>query len=283
MKEAHGWSISQLCRIAEVSRDGYYKWINREPSQHQQEQKELYQVILELEQEHHWTLGYLAMTTQLKFEGRLSFPAGLKRITNCMRKHGIKANVRKKRHDRIKRREEYINDNLLNEQFDRESKNEVWVTDTTEVVYGEQTLHKARVHVVLDLYGRYALSYNISETETSTAVVETFNRAFEVEPDAHPMVHTDRGSAYCSGMFNDYLAAKNCQHSMSHPGHPWENSPMERWWNDFKLLWFQKHARPKTLSELEQLVKEAVEYFNTKRAYTSRNGLTAEQFRNQAA
>ncbi|WP_229391146.1 hypothetical protein [Limosilactobacillus reuteri] len=26
-----------------------------------------------------------------------------------------------------------------------------------------------------------------------------------------------------------------------------------------------------------------MEYFNKKRAYTSRNGLTAEQFRNQAA
>ena len=110
----------------------------------------------------------------------------------------------------------------------------MWVTDTTEVAYGEHTLHKVRVHVILDLYGRYALSYNISDTETSSAVIETFNRAFTVEPDAQPMIHTDRGSAYCSSMFNDYLASKNCIHSMSHPGHPWENSPIERWWNDFK-------------------------------------------------
>ena len=127
------------------------------------------------------------------------------------------------------------------------------------------------------------MSYNISDTETSGAVVETFNRTFKVEPDAHPIVHTDRGSAYCSGMFNDYLTGKNCRHSMSHPGHPWENSPMERWWNDFKLIWLQNHDRPKNLTELAQLVKEAVDYFNTKRAYTSRNGLTAEQFRSQTA
>lgn len=53
-------------------------------------------------------------------------------------------------------------------------------------------------------------------------------------------------------------------------------------WNDFKLVWMNKHAQPKTLEELEQLVKGAIEYFNTKRAYASRNGLTAEQFRNQA-
>ena len=58
---------------------------------------------------------------------------------------------------------------------------------------------------------------------------------------------------------------------------------MERWWNDFKLIWLEKHPRPKTIEELEQLVKEGIVYFNTKRAYKSRNGLTAEKFRNQAA
>lgn len=112
-----------------------------------------------------------------------------------MRKHGIQANVRNKKHNRIQRHEEYINDNLLNEQFNRENKNEVWVTDTTEVVYGEHILRKARVHVNLDLYGRYALSSNISDTETSSAVIETFNRAFAVEPDAQLMIHTDSWSS----------------------------------------------------------------------------------------
>ncbi|MCC4511832.1 hypothetical protein LMB63_11175 [Limosilactobacillus reuteri] len=93
-----------------------------------------------------------------------------------------------------------------------------------------------------------------------------------------PMVHTDRGATYCSSMFNDYLASKNCIYSMSHPSHLCKSPPIER----FKLIWINKHTRPKTLVELEQLAKGTIEYFNTKRAYTSRNGLTAEQFRNQA-
>lgn len=166
------------------------------------------------------------MTTQLAFENKLSFKAGLKRVTNCMRNHGIKANIRKKKHNRIKRHEEYINDNLLNGQFDRQNKNEVWVTDTTEVLYGSEQVRKVRVHVVMDLYGRYILSYNISATETATSAIEAFKRAFKVEPGAQPMIHTDRGAAYCSRAFNDYLAEQNCIHSMSHPGHPWENSPI---------------------------------------------------------
>jgi hypothetical protein len=65
------------------------------------------------------------MTTQLKFENCLSFTAGLKRVTNCMRKHGIRANVRKKKHNRIQRQEEYVKENILNGKFDRETKNDV--------------------------------------------------------------------------------------------------------------------------------------------------------------
>ena len=276
MSQEHDWPISVLCQIAGITRDAYYKWLHRKPSNYKVEQSELLEAILELEEKHKWTLGYLAMTTQLAFENKLSFKAGLKRATNCMRNHGIRANIWKKRHNRVKRYEEYINDNLLNEQFDRQSKNEVWVTDTTEVLYGIDQAKKARVHVVLDLYGRYALSYNISPTETAVSAIEVFKRAFKMEPDAHPLIHTDRGSAYCSMAFNDYLADQNCIHSMSHPGHPWENSPMERWWNDFELIWLAKRSRPKTLTELEQSVKEAIKYFNTQRAYTSKNGLSAE-------
>ncbi|MFJ6965156.1 MAG: hypothetical protein ACIRZ2_01110 [Ligilactobacillus ruminis] len=36
------------------------------------------------------------------------------------------------------------------------------------------------------------------------------------------------------------------------------------------------------LEELETLVQGAIDYFNRKSAYASKNGLTAEQFRNQA-
>ena len=65
-------------------------------------------------------------------------------------------------------------------------------------MYGNQTAHKERVHVVLDLYGRCASSYNILNTEILSAVIEFFNRTFEIGSNVRSMVHTDRGVAYCS-------------------------------------------------------------------------------------
>ena len=48
---------------------------------------------------------------------------------------------------------------------------------------------------------------------------------------------------------------------------------MERWWNDFKLVWLAKRVRPKSMAELEQSIQQAIKYFNTERAYASKNGL----------
>ncbi|WP_240141636.1 hypothetical protein [Ligilactobacillus murinus] len=65
-------------------------------------------------------MTYDLLTIIIDIQGNLNylyFKAGLKRVTNCMRKHGIRANIRKKKHNRVKRHEEYINDNLLEDNL----------------------------------------------------------------------------------------------------------------------------------------------------------------------
>ena len=58
---------------------------------------------------------------------------------------------------------------------------------------------------------------------------------------------------------------------------------MDRYFKDFKLVWLAKRVRPKSMAELEQSVQQAIKYFNTERAYASKNGGSAEKFRAQAA
>ena len=78
-----------------------------------------------------------------------------------MRKHGIKADVRQKKRSCKKEQQQYQENNLLERKFIQIAPNLVWVSDTTELTYGRN--NKVRLHVVLDLYGRYALSYHISQ------------------------------------------------------------------------------------------------------------------------
>ena len=61
----------------------------------------------------------------------------------------------------------------MERKFIQIAPNLVWVSDTTELTYGRN--NKVRLHVVLDLYGRYALSYHISPTETAEPQWKSLN------------------------------------------------------------------------------------------------------------
>ena len=154
----------------------------------------------------------------------------------------------------------------MERKFIQVAPNLVWVSDTTELTYGRNNkvrLHnnKVRLHVVLDLYGRYVLSYHISPTETAEAAIEVFKRATKQAGTFAPMIHTDRGAAYTSKDFNNYLTSHNSRHSLSAPGTPADNAVIEHYWGDFKYIWMAHHPHPQTLTELEALVKQGVEYF----------------------
>ncbi|AQX95066.1 hypothetical protein CS304_05360 [Lactiplantibacillus plantarum] len=56
----------------------------------------------------------------------------------------------------------------------------------------------------MGLCGRHLIAHKLSETETTNAEVQVFQRAFNFAGDVHPVVHTDRGSAYISGVFNNF-------------------------------------------------------------------------------
>ena len=197
-----------------------------------------------------------------------------------MRKHGIKTDVRQKKRSRKQEQQQYQEDNLLERKFIQIAPNLIWVSDTTELTYGRN--NKIRLHVVLDLYGRYVLSYHISPTETRRQKPQLKPLNAPLSSLFALLIHTDHGAAYTSKGFNNYLASNNSRHSLSAPGTPADNAVVGHYWGDFKYIWMAHHLHPQTLTELKDLVKQGVEYFNTVEISSKRNSLTAEDFRNEA-
>ncbi|MCC4368273.1 IS3 family transposase, partial [Limosilactobacillus reuteri] len=78
--------------------------------------------------------------------------------------------------------------------------------------------------------GQFPISWLITPTETSEGAIQVFKK----EGVLAPLIHTDRGAAYTSKAFNQYLTSNNSQHSYSAPGTPADNAVIEHWWADFK-------------------------------------------------
>lgn len=275
-------AVSTLLAVLGISRQAYYKGLKRQETNWERQDKFLQERVQYWFDFHHQGIGAGNLLVNLQHDELINFRVTLKMVRRVMRVLEIRCQVRMKRLDRAKQHELHIQDNVLKQKFEVNAPNEVWLSDSTELTYGVNGECKVRLSGVLDLYGRRLLSYNLSDTETAEAEVEVFERAFTAAGDVHPMVHTDRGSAFTSGAFNNYLGQHEVERSMSRPGMPYDNAPMERWWNEFKLRWMERHPMPKTYEELVRLVEDGIDYFNSKNRSVQRNGLTPDEYWNEA-
>ena len=280
-------SVGLLLAVIGVQRQAYYKWLKRKNTPNDVQDSVLAKKILALEEKHHYSLGTRTLAVYLNRDGdvkkAMHHKVGRKRIARLMSEHEISCKIRIKKHDWQKRQEKVISENLVNRKFyENDIPDDLWLTDFTDLTYGEpgRETH-VRLSGVLDVHTGFLVAYNLSSTETREAAIKTLEIALKRAGNVQPMVHSDRGSAYTAHKYEEFLDKHNMKHSMSRPGTPYDNSPMERWWNELKTNWIATHSQPKTLTQLKRLIMKAVHYFNYERRTTKRNEETPAEYREQ--
>ncbi|BDR59683.1 transposase [Xylocopilactobacillus apicola] len=203
-----------------------------------------------------------------------------KRVQRLMRQAGLHSVIRRKTQREAKIKADYVVENILNREFTRSNINEVWVSDSTQVQYGKRAGRKIWLCGVLDLYSGELLGWSLSQKKTTQAAIIAFDQAFERFPLAHPLVHTDRGSAYTSFEFRNYLDDHQVPQSMSRPGTPHDNAVIESFWSQFKTEWLLPRTRQiDNLAELANLINDGLNYFMTERRTLKHQGLTPFELR----
>ncbi|BDR57525.1 IS3 family transposase [Xylocopilactobacillus apis] len=281
-------SISRLTTLAHVSRRAYYYWLNggRKESQKSDFNALLLGRIKVIFQASRQTKGYLSMTAELNvwLQDHQLPTVNHKRVRRLMREAGLRSVIRKKLPAESKIEAEYVVDNKLNRNFERKGINEVWASDSTFLTYGEHHEKGVWLCGVLDLYSGEILGWSLSLNKTTDAAIAAFDQAFQIFPDAHPLVHSDRGSAYTSFKFRDYLKEHQVEQSMSRPGNPHDNAVIESFWSQFKTEWMEQCEQDiSTLENLNDYIKEGIHYFMTERRTQKNNGLTPLELRKLAA
>lgn len=272
------YTVSGLTKLLGLTRQAYYKGIAAPVSPRQAWHERATQEVKKIFEQHGRRIGSYNLTGQINRVGVLPRPIGRRLVITIMHEQNLRCLIRIKKHDRVHQNEVYIQDNLLNRDFNAQAPNQKWLFDTTVLTYGLNDEYQVRLSGVLDLYGRRLIATCIGETETTDLVVATFKKAFKNSNAPHVMIHTDRGAAYTSRRFCRYIERKGAVKSMSRPATPCDNSPMERWWNDFKLRWMESHPRPQTLKQLKKLVADGVTYFNQEVRSSKREWKTPDEF-----
>lgn len=189
---------------------------------------------------------------------------------------GLKSVCRKKRYNYIKSTPEVTAENVLNRKFSAENTCEKWLTDVTELKYGDGK--KAYLSAILDLGDRSIVSYVIGHSNNNALVFETFDLAIAAHPNSKPIFHSDRGFQYTSKIFKSKIDKAGMIQSMSRVSRCIDNGPMEGFWGTLKSEMYYLH-KFNDYEGLKKSIEEYICYYNNKRYQRRLNCMTPLEYR----
>ena len=170
-----------------------------------------------------------------------------------------------------------IFDNLLKQNFTVNEKNKIWCTDFT---YMRQPNGKFRYNcTIIDLFDRSAIASINSDYINTELAIDTLKEALEKEKPGNGIIlHSDQGVQYTSWEFVKFCKDNGVTQSMSKAGYPYDNAPMERFYNTFKSN-FYNITSFSSVEMMDELTMKYINWYNYVRPHSYNNYLTPMEAR----
>ena len=250
------YAISEMCRFFEVSRSGYYDFINRMdiPAK----DLPLAEKIRECQEQCGKTYGYRRVCLWLERKGVHHNP---KTILRVMQKYNLLSVVRRKKyHYYSQLLHKYPN--LLNRDFNAERPNQKWVTDISYIHTKQGILY---LSVIRDLFDNSIVAYKTSTTQNVQLVLETIKAARRKEKVTTELqLHSDQGFQYTSHPYFKLTQSYNIIPSMSRRGNPYDNAMAENFFSILKTECIYR-VKLKTYEEARLLISQYIDFYNNQR------------------
>ena len=207
-----------------VSRSCFYAWRKRPAKIISADELQLYRRAKALFESNRNSLKSRTLSKKLREEG---FQIGRYRTRTIMRKLGLKVQQRVAYKVTTKRKHsDRVADNLLNQNFNPLSEDEVWAGDIRYLRTHEGWMYLA---IVMDLYSRRIVGWPIDKRMTSDLIGRALMMAINLrQPRAGLVFHSDRGSQYTGKLYQSLLASFDIRPSMGDVGACWDNAVIER-------------------------------------------------------
>lgn len=189
--------------------------------------------IKEIYHENNGTPGYRMMTNELK---KHKIFLSTNTVYKYMKELGLKS-ITRQSYIYKKGQAHKVFANLLNGNFTASKPNEKWCVDFTCLFLS--TGEKRYNCSILDLYDRSIVaSFNSSKIDSNLAI-KTLKKALDsVKTKNNIIFHSDQGSQFTSKVFTEFCKKNNVRQSMSKAGYPYDNAPMERFFNTLKVEFY---------------------------------------------
>ena len=263
------FGIRWLLKRLNIYPNAYYNYRKHRKANYYAYKKEIKTQIQEIYHAYNGVVGYRFMTVYLSRKGYHCSPATVHKYMNV--ELGLHSIVRPKKPVYRRGKPHQVFDNKLGQDFTANRVNQKWCTDFTYLFLKN---HEIRYNCsIIDLYDRSIVASITDRSMTSELAIRTLRKALDSQPKLREelILHSDQGSQYTSKAFVEFCESVHITQSMSKAGCPYDNAPMERYFNTLKnectnLYTFQA----------EEALSQAVEEF----AYVTYNHVRPHSYNN---
>ncbi len=259
-----------VCRVLKVSLSGFYDYQRRGGYANQGQKDRIVVAIKAVHAQTRETYGAVRCYRQLLENG---FKVSLYLVRQLRSLHNIQCKqTRKYKATTNSKHTLPVAENLLAQKFDIALPNTAWVSDITYIQTQEGWLYLAGIK---DLCTKEIVGYSLSDRMTQNLVITALHRAISRHrPGNGLLLHSDRGSQYCSKSYALLAKQYNLVLSMSRKGNCYDNAPMESFWGLLKNeLIYHKHY--KTREQARQDIIEYIEIFYNRQRKQEKLGYLA--------
>lgn len=168
--------------------------------------------------------------------------------------------------------------NIVNRKFHADHPNQVWLTDITEFALPHG---KVYLSPIIDCFDGYIVAWSIGTSPNAdlvnTMLLDAINT---LPPDAHPIVHSDRGCHYRWPEWIQIMENRGLTRSMSKKGCSPDNSACEGFFGRLKNEFFYGRSwLNQTVDEFIVDLDEYLHWYNEQRIKESLGYLSPKEYR----
>ena len=266
-----------MCKIAQVSKSGYYKWLR---NKNKISFKEIldYTLVKDLFFRGKGIRGIRRIKMDL--EDKYNKIMNKKKISRIMNELNLITKTRKQNpyKQRIKdNSEKFYCENLLQREFKNKLPYKALGIDITYLKYNGRF---AYLCVLLDVKTTEIISYALSQVITTELALKTIELGLETikENSYSTIIHSDRGSQFTSKDYKDLLLLNGLTQSMSAPASPRDNAVIESFFGHLKDEITLKGI--KNFEKVASIIDDYMYYYNNERRQWNKNKMTPIEYRN---